>query len=72
MPQIGPAEILVVLFVALLVFGPSRLPETARQVGRALHEIRRFQAQVSDELHAVVHEHTDAERPRSAATWGED
>ena len=31
--QVGPAEILVILFVALLVFGPQRLPEVGRQVG---------------------------------------
>jgi TatA/E family protein of Tat protein translocase len=31
--NIGPAEILVILFVALMVFGPQRLPEVGRQVG---------------------------------------
>ena len=34
MPQIGPAEILVILLVGLLVFGPKRLPEIGRQVGQ--------------------------------------
>ena len=34
MPQIGPLEILVVLVVALVVFGPNKLPELGRQVGR--------------------------------------
>jgi Tat protein translocase TatB subunit len=41
MPEIGPLEILVVAVVALIVFGPTRLPDMARQVGRAMAELRR-------------------------------
>lgn len=50
MPQLGPAEILVVFVVALLVFGPNRLPEVGKQVGRAMREIRRLQSGVRDEI----------------------
>ena len=32
MPSLGPAEILVILVVALLVFGPNKMPEIGRQV----------------------------------------
>lgn len=50
--SLGPAEILVILVVALLVLGPSKLPEAARQVGKAMAEFRRvtagFQAEVRD------------------------
>ena len=41
MPQIGPLEIMVVCVVALIVFGPKRLPDIARQVGRAMAEMKR-------------------------------
>ena len=50
MPQIGPLEILVVLVVALVVFGPERLPEMARKVGRATNELRRMAADVKSEF----------------------
>jgi Tat protein translocase TatB subunit len=53
--NIGPAEILVILFVALLVFGPQRLPEVARQVGNAMRELRRMQDTVRGELDSVLH-----------------
>ena len=53
--NIGPAEILVILFVALLVFGPQRLPEVGRQVGSALRELRRMQDTVRGELDSVLH-----------------
>ncbi len=55
MPQIGPAEILVVLLVGLLVFGPKRLPEIGRQVGRAMREVKKFQDTIKGELDQVLH-----------------
>jgi sec-independent protein translocase protein TatA len=55
MPQVGPAEILVILLVGLLVFGPKRLPEIGRQVGRAMREVRQLQETVKGELDQVLH-----------------
>lgn len=54
-PQLGPLEIVVVVLVALLVFGPKRLPEVGRQVGRGLREVKKLQEQVSRELNEVLH-----------------
>jgi len=51
--QLGPAEILVVVVIALLVFGPKRLPEVGRQVGRAMKELRKFQHTISRDVHEV-------------------
>jgi sec-independent protein translocase protein TatB len=41
MPEVGPLEIMMVALVALIVFGPDKLPEMARKVGRALADFRR-------------------------------
>ncbi len=40
MGDIGFPELLVILVIALLVFGPSRVPEMGRSLGRALREFR--------------------------------
>lgn len=50
MPQIGPLEILVVAAVALIVFGPQRLPEIARSVGKTLGELRRVAGEMKAEF----------------------
>jgi sec-independent protein translocase protein TatA len=50
MPSIGPAEVLVILVIALLVFGPQKLPEIGKQVGRAMREFRKAQNVVRSEL----------------------
>src|SRR5262249_52652073 len=54
MPSLGPAEILVILVVALLVFGPDKMPEIGRQLARGVREFRRIQQHVTSELHGVV------------------
>lgn len=38
--SIGPLEIAIVLVVALLVFGPKRLPELGNSLGRSIREFR--------------------------------
>ena len=50
MPQIGPLEILVVSVIALIVFGPQRLPEIARSVGKALNEFKRQASDIRAEF----------------------
>jgi sec-independent protein translocase protein TatA len=56
MPSLGPAEILVVLVIALLVFGPNKMPEIARQVGKGMREFKRVQQHLKSELRDVVSE----------------
>ena len=36
----GPLELLLILGIALLVLGPSRLPDAARSLGRGVRELR--------------------------------
>jgi sec-independent protein translocase protein TatA len=40
MPEIGIAGLIVILIVALLVFGPKRLPEIGRSLGRGMREFK--------------------------------
>ena len=56
MPSLGPAEIIVILVIALLVFGPNKMPEIARQVGRGMREFKRVQQHLSTEPRDVVSE----------------
>ena len=38
--NIGPLEIAIVLIIALLVFGPKRLPELGKSVGKGIREFK--------------------------------
>jgi sec-independent protein translocase protein TatA len=40
MPNIGPMELVIVLSIALLIFGPKRLPDMGRSLGTGMREFR--------------------------------
>jgi Tat protein translocase TatB subunit len=48
--SVGVPEIIVILIVALVVLGPNRLPEAARQMGKAMAEFRRVTAGIQSEM----------------------
>src|SRR3954451_5836217 len=52
--SLGPAEILVILVIALIVLGPKRLPDAGRQVGRFISEIRHWSSAVQREIRDVI------------------
>lgn len=48
--NIGPLEIMMILLIALVVVGPSRLPEVGRSIGKGLREFRKVQDEVRDSI----------------------
>ena len=47
---IGPFELMVIAIVAVLVFGPDRLPEFARTAGRLLRQVRHMVTNAQNDL----------------------
>ena len=47
---IGPLELVVIAIVAVLVFGPDRLPEFARTAGRLLRQVRQMVNNAQNDL----------------------
>ncbi|HEX5641926.1 MAG TPA: twin-arginine translocase TatA/TatE family subunit, partial [Thermoleophilia bacterium] len=48
--SIGPAEIVIVLILALLVFGPKRLPQMGKSLGKGVREFRKAADTAKQEL----------------------
>ncbi len=40
MPNIGPLEIAIVLIIALIIFGPAKLPELGKSAGKGFREFK--------------------------------
>lgn len=68
MGNFGPAEMLVIGVFALLVFGPQKLPEMARQFGRAIREFKKATNELTSELKLGMDE--PAKPSKSNATDG--
>lgn len=47
---LGGTELMIILVIVLLLFGPSQLPKMARGIGDAIKEFKRAQREVTDEL----------------------
>ena len=50
---IGAGEFIIILIVGLIVFGPGKLPEVGRAIGKGLREFRKAQAAISQTLNEV-------------------
>ncbi len=50
--SIGVPEILLILGIALLLFGARRLPEIGRGLGKGIREFKRATKQITDEIDA--------------------
>ncbi len=50
MPNLGFPEIMIILVVALLVFGPKKLPDLGRSLGNGIREFRKGTQGLKDEL----------------------
>jgi sec-independent protein translocase protein TatA len=61
--DISAIQIVIVLVIALLVFGPKRLPELGRQVGRGLREAKRQMNEVTSDLTSIRDEVHDVAQP---------
>ena len=68
--DLGISELLFILFLALLLFGPKRLPEIGRQIGKFVGEFKKagnqFRAQLEEEVRQL-----DAEQQQAKALKGE-
>lgn len=71
MGSVGPMEILIILVAGLLILGPKRLPDAARQVGKAFAELRRvstgFQAEMRDAFETTVSADPEPVQPAEIA-----
>lgn len=63
---IGMPELIIILVIALIIFGPRKLPELGRSIGRSLAEFRR----ASNELRQTLDEEIRLEEQRAPGSAG--
>jgi sec-independent protein translocase protein TatA len=48
--SIGTGEVFMIIFIALILFGPKRIPEVARHLGKGVREFNRMKNEISKEI----------------------
>jgi TatA/E family protein of Tat protein translocase len=63
--DLGIQELIVIFVVALLVFGPKRLPELGRSLGKGLAELKKAVQDVKEQMHTELEEEKRAASPEA-------
>ena len=61
--SIGMPELIIILVIALIIFGPRKLPELGRSLGRSINEFKK----ASNELRSTLEEEIQVEEQRDRA-----
>jgi len=62
--SIGMPELIIILVIALIIFGPRKLPELGRSLGRSINEFKK----ASNELRSTLEEEIRVEEVRDRTT----
>ena len=62
--SIGMPELIIILVIALIIFGPRKLPELGRSLGRSINEFKK----ASNELRSTLEEEIRAEEQKDRTT----
>lgn len=66
--RMGTGELLLILAVVLLIFGPSKLPALAKSMGQAVKEFRKGTREVEEGLQKLANEPAEATQAEPAKT----
>ncbi|MDD5748959.1 MAG: twin-arginine translocase TatA/TatE family subunit [Actinomycetota bacterium] len=53
---LGPTELIIILVIALIIFGPARLPKIGQSIGQALRAFRESTSKVEEEVKKSIEE----------------
>ena len=62
---VGLPEVTVILVLALLIFGPKKLPELGKQLGKTLKSLKKASNEFQNEIDKVMNEEDKNETPKS-------
>ena len=60
---IGPLELVLILVIALLVFGPDKLPEIGAKMGKGVRELRQLSREISQGVNTITEPLDELRKP---------
>lgn len=65
MPNIGPGELILILVIVLVIFGPGKLPDIGNAIGRGVREFRKASTDLEDSIRGETKKPSEGERTES-------
>lgn len=62
MPNIGPGELILILVIVLVIFGPGKLPDIGNAIGRGVREFRKASTDLEDSIRGEPKKPSESER----------
>jgi TatA/E family protein of Tat protein translocase len=56
MPHIGAPELILIVALALIIFGPGKLPELGKAVGKTIKEFRHSSREITEDIETSISE----------------
>lgn len=63
LPSVGPWEIIAILAIVLIIFGPGKLPEVGKSLGKTIREFRKATTEVKDNQEEDIKEPQTSPNP---------
>ncbi len=61
---LGWSELLIILFIILIIFGPRKLPEVADALGRSIQKFKKASREVQDEIQTSIEDDKKDTKPK--------
>ncbi len=62
--RIGPMELILILVIALVVFGPKKLPEIGKAIGEAIRQFKKHSEKVTEEIEKATEVGGEGDKPK--------
>lgn len=53
-PSLGPWELIAILVIVLIIFGPGKLPEVGKSLGKTIREFRKASTEITEQVESAV------------------
>jgi sec-independent protein translocase protein TatA len=63
MPVPGPMELILLLVIVLIIFGPGKLPDIGNAVGKGIREFRKASSELEESVRGEPKRSTSEDRP---------
>jgi sec-independent protein translocase protein TatA len=68
MPVPGPMELILLLVIVLIIFGPGKLPDIGNAIGKGIREFRRASSDLEDSVRGEPKRPSQEEKPASESS----